>query len=80
MKIKAYQIELKTTKFTYSLNTRYIFDETYIKNPTVILLHGHGGSCTWAAWLKLGLILHEDEKRNCILIDLPGYGHSRLNN
>lgn len=77
--LKAYEILIETSQYDYQINCRYLFSIQNIKNPPILLLHGHGDCCTWTTWLKLSFILFE-KGYNCLLLDLPGYGKSKILN
>ncbi|KRX06482.1 hypothetical protein PPERSA_05095 [Pseudocohnilembus persalinus] len=74
--IHQFQIETKTEKHLYSLNTRFLYREQNKKEPC-FMLHGHDKGCTWISWLQLALILFENG-RNVLLMDLPGFGKSTV--
>lgn len=75
--ITAYYIPIKTSSFLYYLNIRRVYSSENSKNPSILYLHGHGSSCTWTTWLKMAFLLYE-KGFNAILLDLPGYGKSRI--
>ena len=55
---------------TYCLNTRMVGGVSG-GGPTVLLLHGFGNRCTFAAWSKMIEPLHK-ENYDVLFIDLPG--------
>lgn len=77
--ITPYFIPIQTSTRLYHINLRYLYDAKNDHSPTIIFLHGHGSCCTWATWLKLAFLLFE-VGYNGILMDLPGYGKSTIEN
>lgn len=75
--VKNLQIEkifIKTSFHSYLMNTRVLKPSS--KAPkSILFLHGHGDSPSWRSWIKLAIVFFE-LNFNCFLIDLPGFGHS----
>ena len=69
-------IAIKTSNHSFKINSRYLENPEKNKFP-VFMLHGHGSTCTWATWIKLGSKLFKDGY-SVVLIDLPGYGESKM--